>query len=174
MRRPNETSIEGWNPCRAFAVHKHPFCLCVCKMQPVSSLIKELKCWVCLSLPPSPFFSYAALEQSHRGIRVTLTDTKQDTALKQDRHGPDVLFLYYACCFVLDLAWLSRPASISWSVNLWSESGWCEETDEHRGLNTDIWQCPMWCFPLEAGFWNEPSSPNVLWPLLSNLLRMFS
>lgn len=45
---------------------------------------------VCLSLP-SPLlslFSDSALAQSHRGILVTLTDTKQDTALRQDRRGP--------------------------------------------------------------------------------------
>lgn len=66
------------------------FCLSVYIMQAVSSLIKELKCWVSVSPSPSAFFFFfpnSALEQSHRGIRETLTDTKQDTALRQDRRG---------------------------------------------------------------------------------------
>ena len=37
---------------------------------------------------------------------------------------PDALFQYYAYCFLLMVALLTRPASISYSVTLWSELGW--------------------------------------------------
>lgn len=62
-------------------------CVCVCSAAGVSS-DKRIKVLGCLSLPlPSvlflSFFSDSALARSHWGIRVTLTGTRQDTALRQ-------------------------------------------------------------------------------------------
>lgn len=79
------------------------FCLCVYGMQLLSSLIKELKCWVSVSPSPSVIFflTASALAQSHRGILC-------DTNRHQTRHctqtktggGRDVLFQYYARCLL--------------------------------------------------------------------------
>lgn len=113
------------------------FCLCVYSMQLLSSLIKELKCWVSVSPSLSGiffcFFFLLLLLLWHKATGayfVTVTGIKQDTALRQRQTGAGMSYfsIMPAALFLL-LAYLSRPASISRSVTLWSESGWWEERE---------------------------------------------
>lgn len=71
-------------------------------MQLLSSLIKELECWV--SVSPSLaviFFTASVLAQSHGGILgdTNRHQTRHCTQTKTDR-GSDVLFKYCARCLL--------------------------------------------------------------------------
>ena len=158
----NQTSIRGWNPRRVCP--GNVFCLCVCIMQlVVSRPIKELKCWVSVSLlllhllllllSLVSFFLILLWHRATGAYFVTLTDTKQDSALRQDRRGPGCPISVSRLLLLsgVSLAFF-RAASVSCSVTLWSESGWCEEETERQ---TEIWQLHMWCFPLEAASCTE-------------------
>lgn len=84
------------------------FCLCVYSMQLLSSLIKELKCWVSVSPSLSVIFFFLLLLLWHKATGayfVTVTGIKQDTALRQRQTGagmsyfsimPAALFLLLA------------------------------------------------------------------------------
>lgn len=78
------------------------FVFCVYSMQLLSSLIKELECWVSVSPSLSVTFSLLlVLAQSHRGILCDTNrhQTRHCTQTKTDR-GRDVLFKYYARCLL--------------------------------------------------------------------------
>ena len=116
------------------------FSLCVSIMQLVSSLIKELKCWVSVSPSPSVifflsfFFYWFRLGSKPPGHTCDTNrhQTRQCTQTKTDV-GMDVLFQYHACCLLagVSLAFQAQHQSAAlWPTALSQKR--CEEEREER------------------------------------------
>lgn len=123
------------------------FSLCVSIMQLVSSLIKELKCWVSVSPSPSViFFSFffffyrfrLGSKPSGHTCDTNRHQTRQCTQTKTDV-GMDVLFQYHACCLLagVSLAFQARHQSAALWPSALSQKRCEEEREERRREKCD-------------------------------------